>query len=53
LIIISAFNDENQIERLLYGITQQTAEDVEIIVIWKRTTERKLALIEYGEAGSS
>jgi glycosyltransferase involved in cell wall biosynthesis len=43
-IVIRAFNEEKHIERLLYGITQQTIKDVEIILVDSGSTDDTLKI---------
>jgi len=43
-IIIRAYNEEKHIGRLLYGITQQTLEDVEVVLIDSGSTDGTLAV---------
>ena len=43
-IIIRCFNEEKHIGKLLYGITQQTLPDVEIILVDSGSTDRTLQI---------
>jgi len=43
-IVIRAFNEEKHIGRLLYGITRQTAEDIEIVLVDSGSTDGTLRI---------
>jgi len=43
-IVIRAFNEEKHIGRLLYGITQQTLKNVEIILVDSGSTDKTLEI---------
>lgn len=43
-VVIRAFNEEKHIGRLLYGITQQTLKDVEIILVDSGSTDKTLEI---------
>jgi len=43
-IIIRAFNEEKSIGRLLFGISQQTLSDVEVILVDSGSTDSTLAI---------
>ena len=43
-IVIRSFNEEKHIGRLLYGITQQTLKDVEIVLVDSGSTDSTLAV---------
>ncbi len=45
-VVIRAFNEEEHIGRLLFGITQQTLEDVEIILVDSGSTDKTLEIAE-------
>ena len=48
-IVIRAFNEERHIGRLLRGISEQTVEDVEIIVVDSGSTDKTVSIAgEYG-----
>lgn len=45
-VVIRCFNEEDHIGRLLYGITQQTLEEREIVVVDSGSTDRTLEIVQ-------